>query len=110
MPLGASRRLGRDYVQPLATPMKACVCGGSNENCRYCFGSGYVAKATGLPVGNRASRSWAPGSLPEPPKEENKHFSHGPPLSAHSELWDLLLWGLLVPLLAYLVLWVLLSK
>jgi len=110
MPFGGSRRLVRECVQPSATPMKPCVCGGSNENCRYRFGSGYVTEATGLPVGNRASHSWAPESLPEPPREENKHFTNGPPLSSHSELWDLLLWGVLVPLLAYLVLWVLLSK
>lgn len=45
--------------------MKACVCGGSNANCRYCSGSGYVSDATGLP-NNRAVSTrrgmWAAGS------------------------------------------------
>ena len=29
--------------------MKSCSCGGSNENCRFCFGSGYVSESQGVP-------------------------------------------------------------
>lgn len=30
--------------------MKPCVCNGSNDNCRYCSGSGYVPDETPLPI------------------------------------------------------------
>lgn len=30
---------------------KPCVCQGSNENCRYCFGKGFVPDTQGLPIG-----------------------------------------------------------
>jgi hypothetical protein len=29
---------------------RACVCGGSNENCRYCYGLGTIPERTGNPV------------------------------------------------------------
>jgi len=31
--------------------MKPCVCNGSNDNCRYCSGSGYVPEEKPLPKG-----------------------------------------------------------
>jgi hypothetical protein len=31
--------------------MKPCVCNGSNDNCRYCSGSGYVPDDNPLPKG-----------------------------------------------------------
>jgi hypothetical protein len=31
--------------------MKPCVCNGSNDNCRYCSGSGYVPDEKPLPKG-----------------------------------------------------------
>jgi len=31
--------------------MKPCVCNGSNDNCRYCSGSGYVCDDAPLPKG-----------------------------------------------------------
>jgi len=31
--------------------MKPCVCNGSNANCRYCSGSGYVPDEESLPKG-----------------------------------------------------------
>ena len=31
--------------------MKPCVCNGSNDNCRYCSGSGYVPDKNPLPKG-----------------------------------------------------------
>src|SRR6266849_10642908 len=31
--------------------MKPCVCNGSNDNCRYCSGSGYVPDEEPLPKG-----------------------------------------------------------
>jgi hypothetical protein len=31
--------------------MKPCVCNGSNDNCRYCSGSGYVPNEKALPKG-----------------------------------------------------------
>ena len=45
--------------------MKPCVCGGSNNNCRYCSGSGYVADGAGIPhkQSNRQSLDRHPKSL-----------------------------------------------
>ena len=32
------------WAQPTLTTTSLCVCGGSNENCRYCCGRGYVTR------------------------------------------------------------------
>jgi hypothetical protein len=48
--------------------MRSCVCGGSNENCCWCSGSGYIREGQGAPRGwvatssrlGRASRSARP--------------------------------------------------
>ena len=36
---------------------RSCVCGGSNENCRWCFGSGYIREGQGAPRGRQATSS-----------------------------------------------------
>ena len=42
--------------------MKPCVCAGTNSNCRYCSGSGYVANGIGLPRPKSVGDTWAPQS------------------------------------------------
>ena len=37
--------------------MRSCVCGGSNENCRWCSGSGYIREGQGAPRGRVATSS-----------------------------------------------------
>ena len=45
--------------------MKACVCGGSNSNCRFCAGSGYVPKDRGLPVKHTRRETFSPSVILE---------------------------------------------
>lgn len=43
---GYGHRSGLEYAV-----MKPCVCNGTNDNCRYCSGSGYVSDNKPLPKG-----------------------------------------------------------
>src|SRR2546428_7275098 len=54
--------------------MKACVCDGSNENCMYCGGSGYVDDDKALPRRPDDLGSWLPNEAPERPREGWKVF------------------------------------
>ncbi len=52
--------------------MKPCTCGGSNDSCRYCSGSGYVADSVVLLKGPESKGNpWIPESYvekaPRPP-------------------------------------------
>jgi hypothetical protein len=59
--------------EPTQTNLKTkpCVCGGSNANCRYCDGSGYVRDDKAIPhLPSIGLQTWMPNSLPEVPREE----------------------------------------
>lgn len=45
--------------------MKACLCGGSNSNCRFCTGSGYVPGDRGLPVKHTRRETFGPSVIHE---------------------------------------------
>jgi hypothetical protein len=45
--------------------MKPCVCGGSNSQCRYCSGSGYVTDGRGLPLKHTNRETFSAGPLNE---------------------------------------------
>src|SRR2546422_4831483 len=89
--------------------MNPCVCAGSNENCRYCSGSGYVPDSTGLPGAPSPGQNWVPESIREPRPQEKPTFVVGPSSetkrrpSFSSETWGCL-WSALVQLVLILVL------
>ena len=62
--------------------MKPCVCGGSNENCRYCGGEGYVPDDKGLPHPPSDLETWLPESNTLPPVPEKRPFLDAPPSSS----------------------------
>ncbi len=60
------------------TKMKPCVCAGSNEDCRYCSGSGYVSDSTRLPGAPPPGQNWVPESICEPRAQEEPTPVAGP--------------------------------
>jgi hypothetical protein len=92
--------------------MKPCVCGGSNNNCRYCSGSGYVPDNVGLPQIRSKQETWGAGSEPlrEPRSEEKLRVETKSPSSFFSETKGCLWWGLVVPILFALLVGLLMGK
>src|SRR5271167_1446668 len=56
--------------------MKPCTCNGSNDNCRYCSGSGYVRDETPLPT------------QPYPPNNPYLNMKAPTPPYLDPEIWD----------------------
>ncbi len=91
--------------------MKPCVCGGSNSNCRYCSGSGYVPDNKGLPQTQSELEKWLPES--EAVKEQplaRKPLPGTRPRSFFSEMTGCLWWGLVLPILLGLLIALLMGK
>jgi len=78
--------------------MKPCTCNGTNDNCRYCSGSGYVSDSTPLPK-SPPSR-WAPMALNE--KEPAPRVFVGEPTN-----WTEVIVGVLTfsPLIIWFLVW-----
>lgn len=92
--------------------MKPCVCQGSNENCRYSAGLGYVRDGGQPPSPPDDLKKWIPESVsvdtsdrPKVARPEKQGHS-----SFFSEMRGCLLWGLLAPILLFLLLKLLLGK
>jgi hypothetical protein len=87
--------------------MKPCVCGGSNSNCRFCSGSGYVPESIGLPQvrSGREKRGAASVVATEPCFEEKAPIRKEPKSTFFREMW----WGLILPLIVIFFIYFLLS-
>lgn len=82
--------------------MKPCICGGSNTNCRYCSGSGYVSDAVGLPQNRTGREELGPASeLVHEPAPKPKAFV---PRKRRTTITDLA-WYLLFLLITFLIVW-----
>jgi hypothetical protein len=80
--------------------MKPCTCNGTNNNCRYCSGSGYVSDPTPLPK-TPGPAQWIPMSSVE--KEP------GPPVFLKRPTdWNEIIGGILAlffPFILWFVFW-----
>jgi len=79
--------------------VKSCTCNGTNDNCRFCSGSGYVSDTTPLPR-PPSPPQWVPMSFVE--KEPRPHVYVKDPIN-----WGEVLIGLLTfsPFIIWFVVW-----
>ena len=88
--------------------MKPCVCGGSNDNCRYCGGAGYVPDDRGLPHPPSDLEKWVPETFTVPARQEKPPFVEGksgsPTLKEDLKgcFWGWLLWAVFALVVMFL--------
>jgi len=76
--------------------MKPCTCGGTNENCRYCCGSGYVPDSTPLPEG--------PTPRPRVPMSFIEKEPSPPVFAKERTNWKEIIGGVVALLLPFIIL------
>jgi len=88
--------------------MKACVCGESNSNCRFCAGSGYVQEDRGLPVKHTCRETFGPSVIHEAnveSKPQERPYVRSKRRRSFKEIITDWAWYLLFLLVAFFITW-----